>query len=473
MAGTDGRAAARPGQRRSGRRRESARAAWGERVAAEARQHEAFASWAESDMPPEALQQRRAASQRRLLGHVVGGDYDAARELALAADLGAARRAGGPLDAHVASALVVGASLKRLLCDADPDAGGGNRALDIAREWAGTAGGVTAALLASAEAARYPLRKVDSASVFPFDEPRTEAGAALHVQRTWRGHAGRRAWFTKTTAQLQNDIVAQVAACDRSLVDVLSPKLRQRCKHALAQTYTDISGTCTLRGKVRRFTFVCVIELTELKREVQAVVASAEAAARYPLRKVDSASVFPFDEPRTEAGAALHVQRTWRGHAGRRAWFTKTTAQLQNDIVAQVAACDRSLVDVLSPKLRQRCKHALAQTYTDISGTCTLRGKVRRFTFVCVIELTELKREVQAVREHSAPLLPLPPPRPAALESLLRVAEQAVKEASTLSERLHSSALLARMQAATTVEEAALLMQQTAFHMAYAAEPRA
>lgn len=347
MAGTDGRAAARPGQRRSGRRRDSARAAWGERVAAEARQHEAFASWAESDMPPEALQQRRAASQRRLLGHVVGGDYDAARELALATDLGAARRAGGPLDAHVASALVVGASLKRLLCDADPDAGGGNRALDIAREWAGTAGGVTAALLASAEAARYPLRKVDSASVFRFDEPRTEAGAALHVQRTWRGHAGRRAWFTKTTAQLQNDIVAQVAACDRSLVDVLSPKLRQRCKHALAQTYTDISGTCTLRGKVRRF------------------------------------------------------------------------------------------------------------------------------TFVCVIELTELKREVQAVREHSAPLLPLPPLRPAALESLLRVAEQAVKEASTLSERLHSSALLARMQAATTVEEAALLMQQTAFHMAYAAELRA
>ena len=184
--------------------------------------------------------------------------------------------------------------------------------------------------------------------------------------------------------------------------------------------------------------------------------------------------MFRFDEPRTEAGAALHVQRTWRGHAGRRAWFTKTTAQLQNDIVAQVAACDRSLVDVLSPKLRQRCKHALAQTYTDISGTCTLRGKVRRFTFVCVIELTELKREVQAVvASAEAPLLPLPPTRPAALESLLRVAEQAVKEASTLSERLHSSALLARMQAATTVEEAALLMQQTAFHMAYAAEPRA
>lgn len=341
MAGTDGRAAARPGQRPSGWRRESARAAWGERVAAEARQHEAFASWAEADMPPEALQQRRAASQRRLLGHVVSEDYDAAHELALTTDLGAARRAGGPLDAHAASALVVGASLKRLLGDAGPDAGGRLRALDIAHERAGAAGRVTAALLASAGAARYPLRKVDSASVFPFDEPRTEAGAALHVQRMWRGHAG-------------------------------------RC-----------------------------------------------------------------------------------------AWFTKTTAQLQDDIAAHVAACDRSPVDVLSPKLRQRCKHALAQVYTDISGTCTLRGKVRRFTFVCVIELSELKTEVQAVRERSAPLLP---PRPAALDALLRVAEQAVKESSTLSERLHSSALFVRMQGVNTVEEAALLMQQAAFHMLHEAE---
>jgi hypothetical protein len=287
-------------------------------------------------MPPEALQQRRAATQRRLLGHVVGGDYAAVQDLLLAPhDLGAARRAGGPLEANAASALVLGASLKRLL-----GGGGGSasltRALDIARGWDGAAGRATAALLASAKATHYPLRKVDSASVFPFDEPQTEAGAALRVQRTWRGHAGR----------------------------------------------------CT--------------------------------------------------------------------------WFKKSTAQLQTEIAAQVAACDRGPVDVLSPKLRQRCKHALAQTYTDISGTCILRGKLRRFTFVCVIELSELKREVQAARDQSSPQ---PPPRPPALEALLRVVEQAVEQASTIPERLHSSALLARMQAATTVEEAARLMEQAAFHM--------
>lgn len=217
--------------------------------------------------------QRRAATQQRLLGHVVGGDYAAAHALALKNDLGAARRSGGSLDANAASALTVAASVKRLLgrTGADARAASARQAMDIARGRLGATSRVTVALLASTEPKPYPLRKVDSENVFPFDEPQTDANAAVQLQRTWRGHAGRCRWFTESTAKLQAEIAAQVEVCDRSSVDMLSSKLRQRCNHALAQSYTDISGTCILRGKLRRFTFVCMIELSELKKEVQTI----------------------------------------------------------------------------------------------------------------------------------------------------------------------------------------------------------
>ena len=138
------------------------------------------------------------------------------------------------------------------------------------------------------------MRKIDSDNVFSFDELPSPSAAAAQIQRVWRGWSGRTSWFDAEIKRLKGQLAANLAVVRE--LDV-PPRLRQLCQHALQQNYDDPHGFCRHAGKLRRFTFVCVMELSKLNRDLLATL-----------------RLF-----RTRGKAAVRVQAAVRGHAARRA----------------------------------------------------------------------------------------------------------------------------------------------------------
>ena len=250
---------------------------------------EAFAAWPDEALPDEALRERRerrraAARRARVLAQ--GGD-----------------RTDKPSEDPPS------AGCPRWAAGRAPSAVGAADAFNLAHS-----APATAALLSSLGAARapgswlapervaerapapahYPLRKIDSDNVFSFDELPSPSAAAAQIQRVWRGWSGRKRWFDVEIKRLKGQLAANLAVVRE--LDV-PPRLRQLCQHALQQNYDDPHGFCRHAGKLRRFTFVCVMELCKLNRDLLATL-----------------RLF-----RTRRKAAVRVQAAVRGHAVRRA----------------------------------------------------------------------------------------------------------------------------------------------------------